>query len=199
MFKFIINENNNNLQYDIIWKKQRLNTIDEAIADFKEGNFVIVDDEDRKWGWFYYRSRKDNPEKVNFMMMHGRGVLCATHNRRALCRTGVGYAGYQYSLFMRPFHCDCWFVAGCTTGVLYVRSCQLLIRALADPNTKPTDLGRPNSVRIRCVPVRAVCFPCQKAGHTVLKWIPCCWQAFILLLRWIEIINEDGTMARFGQ
>ena len=76
----------------------RLNTIDEAIADFKEGNFVIVvDDEDREnEGDFIIAAEKITPEKVNFMMTHGRGVLC-TYNRRALCRTGVGYAGYcQY-------------------------------------------------------------------------------------------------------
>ena len=70
----------------------RLNTIDEAIADFKEGNFVIVvDDEDREnEGDFIIAAEKITPEKVNFMMTHGRGVLCAP-------RTGVGYAGYcQY-------------------------------------------------------------------------------------------------------
>ena len=57
----------------------RLNTIDEAIADFREGNFVIVvDDEDREnEGDFIIAAEKITPEKVNFMMTHGRGVLCA--------------------------------------------------------------------------------------------------------------------------
>lgn len=57
----------------------RLNTIEEAIADFKEGNFVIVvDDEDREnEGDFIIAAEKITPEKVNFMLTHGRGVLCA--------------------------------------------------------------------------------------------------------------------------
>ena len=95
----------------------RLNTIDEAIADFREGNFVIVvDDEDREnEGDFIIAAEKITPEKVNFMMTHGRGVLCApiteaasdVYKRQtrtgcvvcsyyggALRRIGTGYAGY---------------------------------------------------------------------------------------------------------
>ncbi len=77
----------------------RLNTIDEAIADFKEGNFVIVvDDEDREnEGDFIIAAEKITPEKVNFMMTHGRGVLCAPITEERCAETGVGYAGYcQY-------------------------------------------------------------------------------------------------------
>ena len=73
----------------------RLNTIDEAIADFREGNFVIVvDDEDREnEGDFIIAAEKITPEKVNFMMTHGRCVVCSYYGG-ALRRIGTGYAGY---------------------------------------------------------------------------------------------------------
>lgn len=77
----------------------RLNTIDEAIADFKEGNFVIVvDDEDREnEGDFIIAAEKITPEKVNFMMTHGRGVLCAPITEERCAELELGYAGYcQY-------------------------------------------------------------------------------------------------------
>ena len=98
----------------------RLNTIDEAIADFKEGNFVIVvDDEDREnEGDFIIAAEKITPEKVNFMMTHGRGVLCApiTEERCAELELDMQVTA-NTSIYETPFTVTVDLLPGCTTGV----------------------------------------------------------------------------------
>ena len=155
----------------------RLNTIDEAIADFREGNFVIVvDDEDREnEGDFIIAAEKITPEKVNFMMTHGRGVLCApiTEERCAELELDMQVTA-NTSIYETPFTVTVDLLEGCTTGVsMHDRAAT--IRALADPKTKPADLGRP--------------------GHVDLAKLAGLYPAAAL----IEIINEDGTMARLPQ
>lgn len=176
----------------------RLNTIDEAIADFKEGNFVIVvDDEDREnEGDFIIAAEKITPEKVNFMMTHGRGVLCApiTEERCAELELDMQVTA-NTSIYETPFTVTVDLLPGCTTGVsMHDRAAT--IRALADPNTKPTDLGRPGHVNPLRARSRGVL---RRAGHTEASVDLAKLAGLYPATALIEIINEDGTMARLPQ
>ena len=176
----------------------RLNTIDEAIADFREGNFVIVvDDEDREnEGDFIIAAEKITPEKVNFMMTHGRGVLCApiTEERCAELELDMQVTA-NTSIYETPFTVTVDLLEGCTTGVsMHDRAAT--IRALADPKTKPADIGRPghgNPLRARS---RGVL---RRAGHTEASVDLAKLAGLYPAAALIEIINEDGTMARLPQ
>ena len=176
-----------------------LNSIEEAFEDFKAGKFVIVvDDEDREnEGDFITAAELITPEKVNFMMRYGRGVLCTpiTEDRAAQLELNM-QVHENTSLHETPFTVTVDLIGhGCTTGVsMYDRA--MTIKALADPNTKPTDLARPGHVNPLRARNRGVL---RRAGHT---------EAAIDLARLaglqpvgalIEIINEDGTMARLPQ
>lgn len=176
----------------------KLNTIEEAIADFKEGNFVIVvDDEDREnEGDFIIAAEKITPEKVNFMLTHGRGVLCVpiTEERCSELELEMQVSA-NTSIYETPFTVTVDLLEGCTTGVsMHDRAAT--IRALADPNTKPTALGRPGHVNPLRARSRGVL---RRAGHTEatidLARLAGLYPAGAL----IEIINEDGTMARLPQ
>ena len=176
----------------------RLNTIDEAIADFKEGNFVIVvDDEDREnEGDFIIAAEKITPEKVNFMMTHGRGVLCApiTEERCAELELDMQVTA-NTSIYETPFTVTVDLLPGCTTGVsMHDRAAT--IRALADPNTKPTELGRPGHVNPLRARSRGVL---RRAGHTEASVDLAKLAGLYPAAALIEIINEDGTMARLPQ
>lgn len=150
----------------------RLNTIEEAIADFKEGNFVIVvDDEDREnEGDFIIAAEKITPEKVNFMLTHGRGVLCApiTEERCAELELDMQVSS-NTSIYETPFTVTVDLLEGCTTGVsMHDRA--MTIRALADPKTKPADLGR-RDISILCVPALAGYFVVQVIPRQVSIWL----------------------------
>lgn len=176
----------------------RLNTIDEAIADFREGNFVIVvDDEDREnEGDFIIAAEKITPEKVNFMMTHGRGVLCApiTEERCAELELDMQVTA-NTSIYETPFTVTVDLLKGCTTGVsMHDRAAT--IRALADPKTKPSDLGRPGHVNPLRARSRGVL---RRAGHTEASVDLAKLAGLYPAAALIEIINEDGTMARLPQ
>ena len=176
----------------------RLNTIDEAIADFREGNFVIVvDDEDREnEGDFIIAAEKITPEKVNFMMTHGRGVLCApiTEERCAELELDMQVTA-NTSIYETPFTVTVDLLEGCTTGVsMHDRAAT--IRALADPKTKPSDLGRPGHVNPLRARSRGVL---RRAGHTEASVDLAKLAGLYPAAALIEIINEDGTMARLPQ
>lgn len=176
----------------------RLNTIDEAIADFREGNFVIVvDDEDREnEGDFIIAAEKITPEKVNFMMTHGRGVLCApiTEERCAELELDMQVIA-NTSIYETPFTVTVDLLEGCTTGVsMHDRAAT--IRALADPKTKPSDLGRPGHVNPLRARSRGVL---RRAGHTEASVDLAKLAGLYPAAALIEIINEDGTMARLPQ
>lgn len=177
----------------------KLNTIEEAIEDFKAGKFVIVvDDEDREnEGDFIMAAEKITPEHVNFMMKYGRGVLCAPITEDRCKELNLDMQVHDNtSLLGTPFTVTVDLLGnGCTTGVsMYDRA--MTIKALADPNTQASDLGRPghiNPLRARNGGVLV------RAGHT---------EAAVDLARLaglqpagalIEIINDDGTMARMPQ
>ena len=176
----------------------RLNTIEEAIADFKEGNFVIVvDDEDREnEGDLIIAAEKITPEKVNFMLTHGRGVLCApiTEERCAELELDMQVSS-NTSIYETPFTVTVDLLEGCTTGVsMHDRA--MTIRALADPKTKPSDLGRPGHVNPLRARSRGVL---RRAGHTEASVDLAKLAGLYPAAALIEIINEDGTMARLPQ
>ncbi len=177
----------------------KLNTIEEAIEDFKAGKFVIVvDDEDREnEGDFIMAAEKITPEHVNFMLKNGRGVLCAPITEDRCKELNLDMQVHDNtSLLGTPFTVTVDMLGkGCTTGVsMYDRA--TTINALADPATKPSDLGRPghiNPLRARNGGVLV------RAGHTEaavdLARLAGLYPAGAL----IEIINDDGTMARLPQ
>jgi 3,4-dihydroxy 2-butanone 4-phosphate synthase/GTP cyclohydrolase II len=174
----------------------KLNTIKEAIEDFREGKFlIVVDDEDREnEGDFIIAAEKITPEKVNFMITNGRGLLCApiTEERCEELELEM-QVSKNTSIFDTPFTVTVDKLGNnCTTGVsMYDRS--ETIKALADRNTLPSDLGRPGHIS----PLRARSKGVLKrAGHTEaavdLARLAGLYPAGAL----IEIINEDGTMSR---
>ena len=177
----------------------KLNTIEEAIEDFREGKFVIVvDDEDREnEGDFIMAAEKITPEHVNFMLKNGRGVLCAPITEQRCHELQLDMQVHDNtSLLGTPFTVTVDNLEdGCTTGVsMHDRAST--IRALANPATKADQLGRPghiNPLRARNGGVLV------RAGHTEaavdLARLAGLYPAGAL----IEIINDDGTMARMPQ
>ena len=172
--------------------------IEAALADFKEGKFVIVvDDEDREnEGDFITAAELITPEKVNFMLQNGRGVLCAPITMSRAEELALPHQVEENtSMLGTPFTVTVDLLEGCTTGVS-AHDRAATIRALADPATQPSDLGRPGHINPLYAQDRGVL---RRAGHT---------EAAIDLARLsglqpaaalIEILNEDGTMARMPQ
>ncbi len=175
-----------------------LASIEAALEDFRQGKFVIVvDDEDREnEGDFITAAEMITPEKVNFMLQNGRGVLCAPiTNSRAAELELERQVQQNTSMLGTPFTITVDLLEGCTTGVS-AHDRAATIRALADPNSKPSDFGRPGHINPLYAQDRGVL---RRAGHT---------EAAIDLARLsglqpaaalIEILNPDGTMARMPQ
>ncbi len=178
----------------------KLNSIKEALEDFAAGKVVIVvDDEDREnEGDFIVAAERITPEVVNFMLHNGRGVLCAPLTEERCSELGLGMMEpvNNTSLLGTPFTVSVDLLgSGCTTGVSSSDRAAT-IRALADPATKAADLGRPGHI----FPLRARSKGVlQRPGHT---------EAAVDLARLsglqpagalIEIMNEDGSMARLPQ
>lgn len=179
-------------------EKIQLNTIEEAIEDFREGKFIIVvDDEDREnEGDFIIAAEKVTPEKINFMLTHGRGVLCApiTEERCAELELHM-QVSTNTSIHETPFTETIDLIEGCTTGVsIYDRAAT--IRALASPQTKPADFGRPGHVNPLKARTRGVL---RRAGHTEAAIDMARLAGLYPAAALIEILNEDGTMARLPQ
>ena len=176
----------------------KLSTIEEALVDFKEGKFVIVvDDEDREnEGDFITAAELITEEKVNFMLKHGRGVLCAPITiSRANELELERQVQTNTSMLGTPFTVTVDLLDGCTTGVS-THDRAATIRALADPNRKPTDFGRPGHINPLYAQDRGVL---KRAGHTeaAIDLARLCGLQPAAAL--IEILNEDGTMARMPQ
>lgn len=179
--------------------KTKLNTIEEAIADIRDGKIIIVvDDEDREnEGDFICAAEKVTPELINFMITNGRGLLCApiTENRCSELEIPMQVSA-NTSIYETPFTATVDLLGnGCTTGVsMYDRA--MTICALADPTTKPEDLGRPGHISPLRARNRGVL---RRPGHTEaavdLARLAGLYPAGAL----IEIINEDGTMARLPE
>lgn len=176
----------------------KLSTIEEALADFKEGKFVIVvDDEDREnEGDFITAAELITEDKVNFMLKNGRGVLCAPITvSRAEELELERQVQTNTSMLGTPFTVTVDLLDGCTTGVS-THDRAATIRALADPTRKPTDFGRPGHINPLYAQDRGVL---KRAGHTeaAIDLARLCGLQPAAAL--IEILNEDGTMARMPQ
>ena len=177
----------------------KLNTIEEAIEDIRDGKFVIVvDDEDREnEGDFIIAAEKITPEHVNFMLRYGRGVLCAPITEERCHELNLDMQVHDNtSMLGTPFTVTVDNLEdGCTTGVsMHDRAST--IRALADPKTRPEQLGRPghiNPLRARNGGVLV------RAGHTEASVDLARLAGLQPAAALIEIINEDGTMARMPQ
>ncbi len=175
-----------------------INTIEEALADFREGKFVIVvDDEDREnEGDFIIAAEKITPEKVNFMLQHGRGVLCCPITEQRCAELDLMHqVANNTSMLGTPFTVTVDKLEGCTTGVSAADRAATIL-ALADPQSKPETFGRPGHINPLYAKAGGVL---QRAGHT---------EAGVDLARLaglrpaaalIEIMNADGTMARLPQ
>ena len=175
-----------------------IHTIEEALEDFRAGKFVIVvDDEDREnEGDFIIAAEKITPEKVNFMLQHGRGVLCAPITEERCAELGLVHQVQQNtSMLGTPFTVTVDYLPGCTTGVS-AHDRAATIRALADTASKPDDFGRPGHINPLYAKSRGVL---QRAGHTEAAVDLCRLAGLTPAAALIEIMNEDGTMARMPQ
>lgn len=177
----------------------KVNTIEEAIEDFKQGKIIIVvDDEDREnEGDFIIAAEKVTPEIINFMMSHGRGVLCAPMCEERCRELELPLQVQENtSLHETPFTVTVDLIGkGVTTGVsMYDRA--TTINALADPKLLPTDLGRPGHISPLRARSKGVL---RRAGHTEAAVDLARLAGFQPVACLIEIINEDGTMARMPQ
>lgn len=179
-------------------KEIKLSTIEEALADFREGKFVIVvDDEDREnEGDFITAAELITEEKVNFMLKNGRGVLCAPITMsRANELELERQVQTNTSMLGTPFTVTVDLLDGCTTGVS-THDRAATIRALADPSRKPTDFGRPGHINPLYAQDRGVL---KRAGHTEASIDLARLSGLQPAAALIEILNEDGTMARMPQ
>lgn len=176
----------------------KLATIEEAIEDFKKGQFVIVvDDEDREnEGDLIMAAELVTPEKVNYMLRNGRGVLCAPVTIERCRQLELEHqVQSNTSMLGTPFTVTVDKLEGCTTGV----SCHdraATIRALADPDSRPETFGRPGHINPLYAQDRGVL---ARAGHTEAAVDLARMAGFNPAACLIEILNEDGTMARMPQ
>ena len=143
----------------------KLNTIEEAIADFREGKFlIVVDDEDREnEGDFIIAAEKITPEAVNFMLKEGRGVLCVPITMQRCAELELPrQVGNNTSILGTPFTVTVDKLEGCSTGVsIYDRAAT--IQALADPTSTPATFGRPGHINPLYAQDKGVL---KRAGHT---------------------------------
>ena len=176
----------------------KLNTIEEAIADFREGKFVIVvDDEDREnEGDFIIAAEKITPEKVNFMLKEGRGLLCAPITMQRCIELELDkQVSNNTSILGTPFTVSIDKLEGCATGVS-AHDRAATIQALADPTSTAATFGRPGHVNPLYAQDKGVL---KRAGHTEAAIDMARLAGLQPAAALIEIMNEDGTMARLPQ
>ncbi len=176
----------------------KLDKIEEAIKEIKAGNFVIVvDDEDREnEGDLIIAAEKVTPEKVNFMLKHARGVLCAPITLSRCKELDLPHQVQDNtSVLGTPFTVTIDKLEGCTTGVSAADRAAT-IQALADPSSTPTTFGRPGHINPLYAQDKGVL---RRAGHTEaavdLARLAGLYPAGALM----EIMNEDGSMARLPE
>lgn len=174
----------------------KLNTIEEAIEDIKNGKLLIViDDEDREnEGDFICSAELINPEKVNFMAKYGRGLICAALPEERCEELDLNLmVGNNTSIHETQFTVSVDLLSDETTTGVSAKDRALTIKALVDPKTRPVDLGRPGHIFPLKAKAKGVL---RRAGHT---------EAVVDLTRFaglqpggalVEIMNDDGTMAR---
>lgn len=175
-----------------------LNTIEEAIEDFRNGKFLIViDDEDREnEGDFIIAAEKITPAAVNFMLKEGRGVLCAPLPKSRCKELGLTrQTENNTSVLGTPFTIMVDKIEGCTTGVSAADRAAT-IQALTDPASTPLTFGRPGHVSPLYAQDEGVL---RRAGHTEASVDLARLAGLRPAAALIEIMNEDGTMARLPQ
>lgn len=176
----------------------KLNTIEEALKDFKEGKFVIVvDDEDREnEGDLIMAAEKITPEAVNFMLKNARGVLCVPITMSRAEELNLPHqVSDNTSMLSTPFTVTVDKLEGCTTGVSTHDRAET-IKALADPASVPQTFGRPGHINPLYAQDNGVL---RRSGHTEAAVDLCKLSGLYPAGALMEIMNEDGTMARMPQ
>lgn len=179
-------------------KHIQLNSIEEAIEDFRNGKMVIVvDDEDREnEGDLIMAAEKITPEDVNFMLKNARGVLCAPITLERCRELELDrQVEDNTSMLGTPFTVTVDKLEGCTTGVSAADRAATL-RALADPDSTPGTFGRPGHINPLYAQDRGVL---QRAGHTEAAVDLCRLAGLQPSGVLMEVMNEDGTMARLPE
>ncbi len=179
--------------------RDKLNTIEEAIEDIRQGKIIIVvDDEDREnEGDFVVAGEKITPEKVNFMAKYGRGLICAPiPEERAEELELELMVSKNTAMHETPFTVSVDLIGqGCTTGISASDRAKT-IKALVNPQTKPEELGKPGHIFPLKARMKGVL---RRAGHT---------EAVVDLTQLaglrpggalVEIMNDDGSMARLPE
>lgn len=176
----------------------KLASIEDALKDFKEGKFVIVvDDEDREnEGDLIIAAEKITPEKVNFMLKHARGVLCAPITLSRCEELDLPHQVMDNtSVLGTPFTVTVDKLEGCTTGVsAHDRAATIL--ALADPTSTPQTFGRPGHINPLYAQDNGVL---RRSGHTEAAVDLCRLAGLYPAGALMEIMNEDGSMARMPE
>jgi 3,4-dihydroxy 2-butanone 4-phosphate synthase/GTP cyclohydrolase II len=179
--------------------KSRLNTIEEAIQEIREGKVIIVvDDEDREnEGDFLTAARNATPEIINFMATHGRGLICAAITEKRADELGLEMMVSNNT----AEHSTAFTVSvdllgyGCSTGIS-ASDRSKTIQALINPNIKPEEFGKPGHI----FPLKAKNGGVlRRAGHTEATIDLAKLAGFEPAGALVEIMNEDGTMARLPQ
>ena len=173
----------------------KLNTIEEAIEDIRQGKFVIVvDDEDREnEGDLVIAAEKITPEQVNFMLKNARGVLCTPITISRCKELNLPHqVTDNTSVLGTPFTVTIDKLEGCSTGVSIYDRCAT-IRHLADPNAKGSDFGRPGHINPLYAQDEGVL---KRAGHTEAVVDLCRLAGLQPAGALMEIMDDDGTMAR---
>ena len=176
----------------------KLNTIEEAVKDFKEGKFVIVvDDEDREnEGDLIIATEMITAEKVNFMLKHARGVLCAPITISRCQELDLPHqVSDNTSMLGTPFTVTIDKLEGCATGVSAHDRAET-IKALADPKSTPQTFGRPGHINPLYAQDNGVL---RRSGHTEAAIDLCRMAGLYPAGALMEIMNEDGTMARLPE
>ena len=172
-----------------------LSTIEEALDDFREGKFVIVvDDEDREnEGDLIIAAEKITAEKVNFMLKYARGVLCAPITMSRSEELDLPHqVADNTSMLGTPFTVTIDKLEGCTTGVS-AHDRAATIKALADPSSRPETFGRPGHINPLYAQDMGVL---RRSGHTEAAIDLCKLSGLYPAGALMEIMNDDGTMAR---
>src|SRR6478736_2959553 len=179
--------------------KIQLNTIEEAIEDIRQGKVIIVvDDEDREnEGDFLAAAEKVTPEMINFMATHGRGLICAP-----LTESRCKELGLHVMVSNNTDHMETAFTVsvdlkgnGVTTGISAADRAKTIL-ALVDGNTKPNDLARPGHIFPLIAKQGGVL---RRTGHTEAAIDFARLAGFKSAGVIVEIMNEDGTMARLPE
>jgi 3,4-dihydroxy 2-butanone 4-phosphate synthase/GTP cyclohydrolase II len=178
---------------------QKLNTIEDAIKDIKAGKVVVVvDDENREnEGDFIAAAAAVTPEMINFMATHGRGLICAPLTETRCDELDLNMMVQNNTvLHHTQFTVSVDLIGhGCTTGIS-VSDRAKTIKSLVDPNTKPQDLGRPGHI----FPLKAKNGGVlRRTGHTEAAVDLARLAGFEPAGILVEILNEDGTMARLPE